>query len=85
MAPDIMDSMGYAYDYESIMHYGGRFFTKNKKHTLRIRKPGREAGVKIGQRKRLSYLDLAQIRAMYNCNKPKPGIEIGIGFLWTYK
>lgn len=70
MTPDVMDSMGYAYDYESIMHYGSDFFPKkNKKHTLRIRKPGREVGVRIGQRKRLSYLDVAQIRAMYNCNK----------------
>lgn len=69
MNSSVMDSMGYAYDYESIMHYGSKFFTKNKKHTLRIRKPGRDVGVRIGQRKRLSYLDIAQIRAMYNCNK----------------
>lgn len=69
MAANIMDSMGYAYDYESIMHYGKNFFTKNQKNTLHIRQPGLNAGVRIGQRKRLSYLDLAQIRAMYNCNK----------------
>lgn len=63
-----LDSMGYAYDYESIMHYGRKFFTKNNKNTIQIRLTG-IGNVKIGQRKRLSDIDVAQINAMYNCNK----------------
>jgi hypothetical protein len=75
MDANVMDSMGYAYDYESVMHYGSKFFTKNDKDTIRIRKPGL-GHVRIGQRKRLSDIDVAQINAMYNCNKiatPKSG------------
>ena len=60
--------MGYAYDYESVMHYGSKFFTKNNKHTLRILKSGPK-NVRIGQRKRLSDIDIAQVNAMYNCNR----------------
>ena len=68
-----MDSMGYAYDYESIMHYGPKFFSKNDKHTIRVRRIGRKVGAHIGQRNGLSYLDIAQIHAMYDCNKlPSP-------------
>ena len=68
MDANVMDSMGYAYDYESVMHYGSKFFTKNDKDTIRIRKPAL-GHVRIGQRKRLSDIDVAQINAMYNCNK----------------
>ena len=64
----MLDSMGYAYDYESVMHYGRKFFTKNDKDTIRIRKKGL-GNVRIGQRKRLSDIDIAQINAMYGCNK----------------
>lgn len=67
-----MDSMGYAYDYESVMHYGSKFFTKNDKVTIRIRKSGL-GNIRIGQRKRLSDIDVAQINAMYNCNKIATG------------
>ena len=68
MDSNVLDSMGYAYDYESIMHYGSKFFTKNEKDTIRIRHTG-IGNVRIGQRKRLSDIDIAQINAMYNCNK----------------
>lgn len=64
-----MDSMGYEYDYFSIMHYGTKFFSKNGKATIRIRKKGRRIGAQIGQRRSLSWIDVAQVHAMYNCNK----------------
>ena len=64
-----MDSMGYAYDYWSIMHYGANFFSRNGQPTIRIKKIGRLVGARIGQRKGLSYLDVAQVKAMYHCNK----------------
>ncbi|CAB4031273.1 zinc metallo ase nas-4-like, partial [Paramuricea clavata] len=74
MDANMMDSMGYAYDYESIMHYGRKFFTSNGKDTIRVRRrPGLGnvslGHVNMGQRKRLSDIDVAQINAMYNCNK----------------
>lgn len=68
-----VDSMGFAYDYWSIMHYGPKAYSWNKKETIRIRKVGRKVGAVIGMRE-LSKLDIAQIRAMYQCN-PVPSIE----------
>lgn len=65
----VMDSMGYEYDYFSIMHYGTKFFSKNSKATIKIRKKGRRIGAEIGQRKGLSWIDIAQVHAMYNCNR----------------
>ena len=63
-------SMGYAYDFWSIMHYGSDFFSKNKKPTIKVQKAYRNIYPKptIGQRERLSFLDIAQVRAMYKCN-----------------
>ena len=69
MPKKVMDSMNYEYDYFSIMHYGTKFFSKNGKATIKIRKRGRRIGAEIGQRKGLSWIDVAQVHAMYNCNK----------------
>ncbi|PFX34609.1 zinc metalloproteinase nas-6-like [Stylophora pistillata] len=69
MPRKVMDSMGYEYDYFSIMHYGTKFFSKNGKATIKIRKKGRRIGAQIGQRRSLSWIDVAQVHAMYNCNK----------------
>lgn len=69
MPKKVMDSMNYEYDYFSIMHYGTKFFSKNGKATIKIRKRGRRIGAEIGQRKGLSWIDIAQVHAMYNCNK----------------
>ena len=60
--------MGYAYDFWSVMHYGPYFFTNNGRPTIRIQKEFRHLKPEIGQRKGLSYLDIAQVRAMYKCN-----------------
>ena len=64
-----MDSTNYEYDYFSIMHYGTKFFSKNSKATIKIQKRGRRIGAEIGQRKGLLSIDVAQVHAMYNCNK----------------
>lgn len=71
MPKRVLDSKGYAYDYGSIMHYGNKFFSKNGRPTIKIRKIGRKAHVRIGQRRGLSFLDIAQVMAMYNCHKKK--------------
>ncbi|EDO30194.1 predicted protein, partial [Nematostella vectensis] len=67
MPKRLMDSMGYAYDFYSIMHYGAKFFSRNGKPTIKIRKKYRDLDAKIGQRKGLSWIDIAQVHAMYNC------------------
>nr|XP_012553873.1 bone morphogenetic protein 1 [Hydra vulgaris]XP_047129107.1 bone morphogenetic protein 1 [Hydra vulgaris] len=68
MALHDVDSMKYAYDFWSIMHYGPKYFSKNGRPTIKIHKNYRHLQPTIGQRKGLSYLDIAQVRAMYKCN-----------------
>lgn len=70
MALEQVNSMGYAYDYWSIMHYGAYFFTKNDRPTIKVVKKYRPLNPVLGQREVLSYIDIAQVRAMYQCNKP---------------
>ena len=66
--------MGYAYDYWSAMHYGPfAFSAKKREPTIKIKKIGRRVNARIGLRV-LSKLDIAKVRAMYNCN-PIPSFE----------
>lgn len=64
-----VDSMGYAYDFQSITHYGKYFFSKNGKKTIKAKRKYSKFANKMGQRSYLSLLDHAQMRAMYKCNK----------------
>ena len=70
MNEDQVSSMAYAYDFWSIMHFGQYFFSKNKRQTIKTKKFYRNIYHKpnIGQRERLSFLDTAKVRAMYECN-----------------
>ncbi|XP_070568277.1 zinc metalloproteinase nas-4-like isoform X2 [Ptychodera flava] len=61
-------SRNYAYDYNSIMHYGATFFSRNGQPTIEVTKRGLKANVDMGQRKALSDLDIAQARYLYRCN-----------------
>ncbi|XP_057297414.1 protein SpAN-like [Hydractinia symbiolongicarpus] len=69
-----VDSMGYAYDFESITHYGKYFFSRNGRKTIKPKRKYRKFAKKMGQRSYLSLIDLAQMRAMYKCNKI-PSVE----------
>ena len=73
MNKDQVRGMGYAYDFWLIMHFGKYFFSKNKRRTIKIQKFYRNIYPKpnIGQRERLSFLDIAKVRAMHKCNKVK--------------
>lgn len=51
------------YDYNSIMHYSATAFSNNGKPTIVPKKPG----AKIGQREKLSDIDVREIRAYYSC------------------
>jgi len=59
-------SRNFNYDYNSIMHYGPYYFSKNKrrrKATIVPLKPG----VSIGQRDMLSKTDCMKLNSQYNC------------------
>ncbi|XP_022089945.1 bone morphogenetic protein 1-like [Acanthaster planci] len=64
-------SLGFPYDYQSIMHYAANAFTANGQPTIKVKKIGRRLGLRLGQQERLSPLDVAQARAMYGCNQRK--------------
>ena len=64
---DIMtntNTMGFAYDYNSIMHYEGNAFSTNGLPTM----VPKQAGVVLnGQRTALSLIDAAEVRTLYKC------------------
>lgn len=62
-------SLGFPYDYESIMHYPPNAFTATGQPTIKIKKIGRRHGFQMGQQEGLSALDIAQVNAMYQCNQ----------------
>ncbi|XP_077977847.1 nematocyst expressed protein 6-like isoform X2 [Glandiceps talaboti] len=63
-------SRNFAYDYNSIMHYGANYFSKNGRATIEVTKRGKKVHVDMGQRDALSNLDVAQARDLYRCNTP---------------
>ncbi|XP_038047370.1 zinc metalloproteinase nas-8-like [Patiria miniata] len=73
--PANVTSLGFPYDYESIMHYASNAFTANGQPTIKIKKIGRKLGFRLGQQGGLSPLDVAQVRAMYGCNQKKMAQE----------
>lgn len=63
---DTIDSLGTPYDYESLMHYGKKYFTTDwNKLTIQTHDPTMQD--KIGQRKGFSKGDIIQLNKMY-CN-----------------
>lgn len=66
-----VDSMGFDYDYTSLMHYGRTTFSKNKKATIRaLNNPYMSLGRGVG----FSELDIKKMNALYDCkNKEEVG------------
>ena len=62
-----VDSWARAYDYDSIMHYGPKAFTKNSLPTLSVRDSSYQGT--IGQRLRLSKTDVRQANLLYGCGE----------------
>ena len=58
-----VDTMGFPYDYNSLLHYGTDYFTVNGKPTL----VPKDASAKIGQRNVLSATDILEVRRYYQC------------------
>jgi len=59
-----IDLLKIPYDFDSIMHYGRKSFSKNGKDTIRsILEPSRS----LGQREGLTDFDIHEINALYDC------------------
>ena len=59
-----IDLLKIPYDFDSIMHYGRKSFSKNGKDTIRaILEPNRP----LGQREGFTDLDVHEINALYDC------------------
>lgn len=65
MEKGTFSGFGQPYDYDSVMHYSSKAFSKNGEATIIPKK----SNAKIGQRKGFSVADLAKVNAMYNCTK----------------
>merc|ERR1711973_976476 len=63
MRSDQWDSKGTPYDYDSVMHYGSYFFSKNRQLTIKT-KNSRDQN-RIGNRSGFSATDKVQINKMY--------------------
>lgn len=60
-----IDDLGVSYDYQSIMHYDRKAFTKNGKPTIvAIGNENMEFG---NPARRLSGRDVVEINALYDC------------------
>ncbi|XP_015228299.1 PREDICTED: zinc metalloproteinase nas-4-like [Cyprinodon variegatus] len=57
------DTLNQPYDYDSIMHYGPSFFSADGNPTIVTHKKAQ----KIGQRIRLSPLDIKKLNILYKC------------------
>jgi hypothetical protein len=60
---DEVDYLGLPYDYDSVLHYSEKAFSKNGEQTIKPKK----AGVRIGQRKTMSPNDIEEVRRFYDC------------------
>ena len=64
-----INDLGVSYDYESVMHYGAKAFSKDGRSvTISIKKGTITNGIRLGQRFSLSEMDKKQARLLYNCN-----------------
>ena len=67
-----VDSLGFPYDYESVMHYGSKSFGKGAFFKSRtIETVDKRYQNVIGQRRGFSEIDIKQIKKMYGCNGGK--------------
>lgn len=62
---------GLPYDYQSVMHYSRKAFSKNGKDTIEPLQPGKQ----IGQRRGFSDIDLKKVNALYGSCRFKATME----------
>ena len=63
---EAVDTFGVPYDFNSVMHYGGRAFSQNSQLTIRTRNEADQS--KIGNRVGLSFHDIQLANLMYSCS-----------------
>ena len=64
-----INSMDQPYDYESVMHYGPRAYSRNQERTIEARKDqaiGRLGGLSVG--------DILQANLLYKCTRTGGGL-----------
>lgn len=64
---------GTTYDYESVMHYSGKAFSKNGNDTI----VALQNVTRLGQRKGFTDTDITKLNQMYNssCHEPETGYQ----------
>ncbi|CAB4013144.1 MAM and LDL-receptor class A domain-containing 2-like, partial [Paramuricea clavata] len=62
-------TLGLQYDYESVLHYGNTFFSKNGRPTILATTMPL---ITLGQRNGMSKLDYAKINVLYDCKFHQP-------------
>lgn len=62
-------TLGLQYDYESVLHYGNKFFSKNGRPTILATTMPL---ITLGQRNGMSKLDYAKINVLYDCKFHQP-------------
>ena len=62
-----IDSLGFPYDYLSVMHYGQYTFSKHYRTPVLVTTDPKMQSV-IGQREGFSKIDKLQINALYKCS-----------------
>ena len=81
--PDLVDSHGVGYDYNSVMHYDRYFFTtSNSLDSLRAKG---DVTIPLGQAVELSPLDIQQTNLLYaeECGKYCGGWDRGVASGWV--
>lgn len=69
-ADDVINTLGLDYDYESVMHYGNTYFSKNGRPTI-LATPNLE--IVLGQRSGLSNMDYVKVNVLYDCSCKNTG------------
>ncbi|KAL5282994.1 BMP1.2 family protein [Megaselia abdita] len=84
LSEDEVDSLGQAYDYNSIMHYARNTFSKSSylDTILPIDRPNMKRP-EIGQRVQLSEGDIAQAKLLYKCPSCGRTFQENAGSFWS--
>ncbi|KAH9510056.1 Zinc metalloproteinase nas-15 [Bulinus truncatus] len=63
----VLDTLGFPYDFHSLMHYGAYNAAVVKRYPVTTPKPQFAKGLRLGQRIGLSELDVVKVQTLYGC------------------